>query len=173
MKQSLFSQTRRALAAQRWLRMPLLLGAVVALVVGIGAGAAYGYFTSSGNGSGTAITGTAQSVTVDAATGTPSSDLIPGASADLTLTLSNPNSFAVTLTSISEIGSTVTVVGGSRCTSANSGVSVPTQSSLSINVPAGTTIIHIPSGAAMSTSSASGCQGASFQIPVTITVQQG
>jgi hypothetical protein len=25
----------------------------------------------------------------------------------------------------------------------------------------------------MSTSSASGCQGASFQIPVTITVQQG
>jgi hypothetical protein len=33
-------------------------------------------------------------------------------------------------------------------------------------------VIHVPNGASMNTNSASGCQGATFQIPVTLTVQR-
>jgi hypothetical protein len=159
----------------RWIpRIPLLVGAIVALAVGIGSGSAYAFFTASGSGSGAASVGTAQAVTVVVASGTPSSTLAPGGSADLVVELDNPNSYSVTITGISENGTTVTPVGGSGgCTTANNGVSVPTQTGLSIAVAAGNNVVvHIPNGAAMSTSSATGCQGASFQIPVNVTVQR-
>jgi hypothetical protein len=153
-----------------WRRAPLVVGAAVALVVGLAAGAAYGYFTL-GSGSGTASVGTVQSVTVLAATGTPTSKLIPGTSADLALTLDNPNSYAVNIVSISQNGSVNAVGGIGTCST--TGVSVPTQTGLSISVASGSSVnVDIPNGASMSTSSDSGCQGASFHIPVTITVQK-
>jgi len=143
----------------------------VALVVGLGSGAAYAYWTSHGSGSGVASAGSTQSVTVVAASGTPSSLLIPGASADLLVELNNTNTYAVTITGISQNGS-VSAVGGSGCTT--TGVSVPTQTGLNISVASGTgVVVHVPNGASMSTASASGCQGASFQIPVTLTVHKG
>ena len=165
-------RARRAVIARWWHRAPLLLGAVIALVVGLGAGAAYAFFTSSGSGSGAASVGTAQSVTVIAASGTVSSKLIPGISADLLVELDNPNSYSVTITGIAQNGSVTPVGGSGTCTT--TGVSVPTQTGLSITVASGTNIlVHIPNGASMSTASDSGCQGAAFQIPVTITVQKG
>lgn len=175
MKMSLFTPVRRALSPRRWLRMPVLFGAVVALILGLGAGSAFAFFTSTGHGSGAATTGTAQSVTVVAESGgtTVNSDLQPGAMADLLVEIDNPNTYPLTLTNISENGTTVTPVGGSGCSSANSGVSVPTQSSLNITVPSGTTVVHISNGAAMSNSSATACQGLSFQIPVLVSVQKG
>jgi hypothetical protein len=109
-------------------------------------------------------------VTLVGATGTVSSKLIPGATADLSLQLNNPNGYAVTVTGISQNG-TVTVVGGSGCTT--SGVSVPTKAGLSVTVASGNNAVaHIPNGASMDISSDSGCQGASFHIPVTLTVQR-
>ena len=165
----------------------LLVAAMVALVAaGLGAGGAYAYFTSSGSGSGAVSVGTVSAVTVLAATGTPTSDLYPGdTGADLTLTLTNPNSYSLTIVGIAQDG-LVTVVGGSGCTSdtgtwpspvtlGNSGVTVPTQTGLNVPVPLGpgNVIVHVPGGASMTTSSNGGCQGASFQIPVTITVQKG
>lgn len=150
------------------------LGAAVALLLAMGGGAAYAYFSSHGSGSGVATAGTGpQSVTIVAATGTPTSSLQPGGSADLTLTLNNPNSFAVKITGISQNG-TLTVAGDSGCTASNSGVTVPTQTGLSVTIPAGSgQVAHIANGAAMSSSSNSGCQGAQFQVPVTVTVQEG
>lgn len=157
---------------RRWRRSPFALGAVVALVLGLGVGSAYAFLTASGLGTGTATVRHATAVTVLAATGTPSSKLHPGASADLTLTITNPNSFPVKIVSISQKATPLTVVGGTSCTAGNSGVTVPTQSGLSISVTPGTTSVHVPNGASMSTSSANGCQGASFRIPVTVTVEQ-
>lgn len=146
---------------------------VAVALTGALAGGVYAYWKTSGSGSGSASVGTAQSVTVQAvASGTPASALQPGGSAELLVQLSNPNSYTVMLVGIAENGTTVTPVGGSGCTSANAGVSVPTQTGLTIPVAAGTNVVHIPSGAAMSSGSASGCQGASFQIPVTVTVQR-
>jgi predicted ribosomally synthesized peptide with SipW-like signal peptide len=153
-------------------RSLLLFGAVAALVLGLSGGAAFAYFTSSGSGSGTANAGTVSSVTVEAATGLVSNQLQPGTSGDLLITINNPNSTALKLVSVSQNGS-VTVAGGSSCTGATSGVTIPTQSGLTLTIPTGTATVVVPDGAAMSTSSASGCQGASFQVPVSISVEQG
>ncbi|HWE55775.1 MAG TPA: hypothetical protein VG435_09690, partial [Acidimicrobiales bacterium] len=114
-----------------------------------------------------ASVGTAQAVTVVAATGTVSSKLQPGGSADLTLTINNPNSYAVTVIAVQQSGP-ITVSGGSGCTSdsgsepsltlGNSGVSVSTQSGLAVSVPSGSgQAVHIANGATMTTASDSGC----------------
>jgi hypothetical protein len=143
----------------------------VALVIGLAAGAAYGSFVAAGSGSGAASVGTAQSVTVLAATGTPTSKLIPGGSADLTVTLDNPNSYPVSIVSITQNGSVNPVGGIGSCS--NTGVTVPTQTGLNIAVASGSSVnVDIPNGASMDATSDSGCQGASFQIPVNITVQK-
>jgi hypothetical protein len=154
-------------------RAVLVVGAMVALVVGLGAGAAYGYFTTTGHGSGATSIGTAAAVTLEATSGTVASYLQPGSNADLLVEIDNLNSYAVTLTGISENGTTVTPVGGTGCTSANATVSVSSQTNLSITVPSGTTVVHVPGGASMGTAASNGCQGTSFQIPVLITVQKG
>lgn len=169
-----FPSPRSALAGvRRWSRRaPLLFGLVVALVSGLGAGTAFAFFAGSGSGSNVATIGAPAPVTVLAATGTPSTELIPGGTADLTLTLDNPNSYPVVITGISQDGS-VTVSGGIG-TCSTTGVSVPTQSGLSYTVQSGSAVVvHIANGAAMGTDSDSGCQGASFEVPVTITVEKG
>jgi hypothetical protein len=171
--------TRRLVSTPRttvvWLgrlarRAPFVAGLVVALVGGLGAGTAYGFFSGSGSGSNVATIGSAGSVTVEAATGTPSSDLFPGGTADLTLTLDNPNSYPVTITGISQNG-TVTASGGVG-TCSTTGVLAPTQTGLAITVAKDSVVVvNIPDGASMDADSDSGCQGASFEVPVTITVQ--
>ncbi len=157
----------------------LVVGASAAGLVG---GPAFGYFAALvGSGTGTAATGTLQPLVIEPATlGSPSTSLTPGTTADLLLNLTNPNAVTVTIVSVAQAGG-VTVVGGSGCTSdtdwpgmlGNSGVSVPTAAGLSITIAGGATDrVHLPSGATLATTSAAGCQGASFQIPVTVTVQQ-
>lgn len=152
-------------------RIPLVFGAALALAIGLGSGTAFAFFTSSGSGSGAGNAGTPLAVTVVAASGTPSSRLVPGGSADLLVEFNNPNSHAVTITDIRQNGSTVTPVGGiGVCTT--TGVSVPTQTGLHITVASGTNVlVHVPNGAQMSVSSDSGCQGATFQVAVNVTVQ--
>lgn len=152
-------------------RIPLLLGAALALAIGIGSGSAYAFFTSSGSGSGSGTTGTLQAVTVAAATGTPSTPLLPGGTGDVILNVNNPNAYAVTLVSVSGNG-TITADGGhSGCTT--TGVTFNNQSGLTINIPASTTTaVDLPGAASMSTASLSACQGATFSIPVSITVHK-
>ncbi len=173
MKLSFLSPIRRVISPRRWMRMPLVLGAVIALVLGLGAGTAYAYFTSTGHGSGAASAGTASPVTVVQASGTVNSKLYPGASADLLVELNNPNSYSVNIVGVTAGTGTVTGTSGvSTCT--NTEVTVPTQTGLSIAVAPGNGIlVHIPNGVAMGTTPDSGCQGATFQVPVTITVQKG
>ena len=172
MKRSFLARVRRALSPRRWLRMPLVFGSVVALVVGLGAGTAFAFFTGVGSGSGTASVGTAQSVTVLAASGTVTNQLYPGVSGDLLVELDNPNSYSVDIISITGNG-TVTGSGGvGTCTT--TGVSVPTQTGLSIVVAPGSDVtVVIPNGVSMDATSDSGCQGATFKVPVTITVHKG
>lgn len=151
-------------------RLSIAIVSVLALLSGVGAGGAYAYWTTSGAGNGPGTVGTPANVTVGAATATPASDLLPGGTADLVVQLSNPNAYAVTIIGISQTAA-VTAVGGS-CTGATSGVSVTTRTGLSVAVGPGVQTIHIAAAAAMTTSSASACQDASFQIPVSITVSR-
>jgi len=158
-------------------RLSIALVAALALVIGVGSGGAYAYWKTQGSGSGTASVGTPAGVTVVAATATPSGKLVPGGSADLVVQLDNPNAYSVTIVGISQNIGPVNPVGGSgpgtACTSANTGVSVPTATGLNLTVASGSNIVvHVANGVSMSTASASGCQGASFRIPVTLSVQK-
>lgn len=157
-------------------RTRLLIGAVAALTVGLGAGAAFAYFTSHGSGSGSGSTGNLEPVTVAAVSGTPSAPLYPGdTSGDVILNVDNPNNQAVTLVSVSGGPAVITVSGASGCTASNSGVSFSNKSGLDITIPKNSSDyqVDLAGASAMSSSSANVCQGASFNIPVTITVHEG
>ena len=176
MKLSLLSPIRRAINPRRWLRMPLVLAAIVALVLGISAGAAYGYFTSTGQGSGVASVGTMQTVTL-ATAGTPSTPLRPGGpSGDLVFKVTNPNNFAVSLVGVAlQSGGTITFDSGhSSCTTTDSNP-VVSLTSLSGDLPVAiaknsTLQVDLQSAVSMDVAATNNCQGATINIPITITV---
>jgi hypothetical protein len=151
----------------------LVIGAVAVVVAaGLGVGAVFAYFAATGHGTGSATNGTAPTVTIQAvASGSPNSARLPGSTADLLVQVQNPSSLTLTIFGIAQNG-TATPEGGSGCTSSNDGVSVPTQTGLSMSLAPGTQVVHFSGAAAMSSSSASGCQGATFDVPVTLTVQE-
>lgn len=154
---------------------------VTALVLNLGllGGTAYAYFLASGSGTGQASVAALSPVLVEHATVVPGA-LFPGGTAGLSLKLKNPNAVPLTLVGVSEVGTTVTVTPATTigCTGATAGVSVSAAvaSGLSDTLRAsttatGVTTLTIPTGATMSTSSASACQTKSFHIKVTVTVR--
>lgn len=162
-------------------RRILVMAAAVALLVGVGGGTAVAYLSASGTGSGAASVGKAGKLVVLYASGTTTSDLYPGGTADLLLKLKNPNTFPVTIVGISEGTGEVQVDNsghsdgtdhGNDCTAENAGVSANTKT-VSITVTPGYQTVHVATGAHMATTSANACQGASFHIPVTLTAEQG
>ena len=145
----------------------------LAVVSGLGVGTAFAYWTSSGAGSGTAGANSLQTVTVAAFVGgdSPASSLLPaGPAGEVILRLSNPNAFAVTLVSVVGNGTITADSGHSGCST--TGVSFTNQTGLSVSVPAGSSLVRLPAAASMSTASLNACQGATFHIPVTITVHK-
>jgi hypothetical protein len=150
-------------------RLVAVLAVVGVLAVG---GVAWAYFTSSGSGSGHASTGTMSTVTLNASAGTPSTPLYPGGTGDVSLEVNNPNSYAVRLVSVTGSGTISHDASHSACTT--TGVTFTNQAGLSTAIPASATNypIHLSGAVAMGSSSSSGCQGATFSIPVTITVEK-
>ncbi|HEY7439374.1 MAG TPA: hypothetical protein VIC35_08245 [Acidimicrobiia bacterium] len=138
----------------------------VTLLTAAGIGTAFGVWTVGGGGSGTATATSAQPLTTSVATTT--AQLYPGiAGANLYVTANNPNPFPVTITSVNANGAAVpdpahaagcVTTGVSYATTATSQV-VPASGSLSFTVP----------GVSMTNASDTGCQGATFTIPVTFT----
>jgi hypothetical protein len=169
---------RRLLTQLRYFRPGRrLTGAIVGvtLVVGaFGGGAAYAYWRSSGAGSGVASVG-AQPADVHLVNvaGTPTSTLVPGGTGALQLSFNNPNAYSVTMVAIS---SAAVQNPGGGCTAANSGVTVPNQSGLHTTIspttPGSPVTVTIAGAVSMDTSSVSACQGKTFQIALTVTVQR-
>ena len=152
-------------------RSYLLIMSAVGLIIGLGSGVAYAYFTSSGSGTGSASIGTLQPVTLVSATVAPSTLLLPGGTGAVTLKVNNQNSFAVTVVSVTGTGGAITAIGDSGCTT--TGVTFTNQTSLNTSIPASATAtIDLPGAASMSTASSAACQGATFSIPVTVTVHK-
>lgn len=153
------------------LRSPFALGAIMAVVLGLGGGA-WAYFTAHGSGSGTASVGTVSNIEVVGASGTVANKLFPGASGDLKVQFNNPNAYAVTIVTLAPgSGPSTGSSGIGTCTT--TGVSVNPQSNLSITVAAGSgVVVTIPNGAIMDATSESGCQNATFQVPISITVHK-
>ncbi len=153
-------------------RSLLLIVPASCVAAGLASVAAYAYFTSTGTGPGSASVGTAATVSISSATVSPTTHLLPGGSGDVTLQVTNPGAFAVTLVSVTGTAGAITADSGhSGCTT--TGVTFTSQTGLStVIAPDSTAAIDLPGAAAMSTASSPGCQGATFSIPVTITVQQ-
>lgn len=155
----------------RMLRRLAVGPVVIVATVVLGLGTAFAYFSASGSGTGSATTGTLQTVTLIAVTGTPSTPLLPGGAGDVLIELHNPNGFAVTLVSVTATGPATPDAGHPGCTT--TGVSFTNQTGLSIPIAAsGNTPVDLTGAATMSAASSSGCQGATFSIPVTIEVRK-
>lgn len=148
----------------------LIFAAVTVMTLGI-VSLGYAAWTSSGNGSGFARASTAQalsSVTVSAA----SAGLYPAATSDLTLKVSNPNPYPVTITDVTGNGTITADSSHATCgqdATHPTGVTYTDAHNLSISVPAnGTSQVAVANSVHMSNASDNSCQGATFTIPVSL-----
>jgi hypothetical protein len=148
--------------------------AVVTTMVAFSAVAlVYAAWTTNGSGSGYAKAGTAQALTTVDVSASTTATLYPGGPAgDVSIRISNPNSFPVTVTGVAGNGAITADAGHAGCTT--TGVSFTDQTGLSIGVPAGgQTTATLTGAASMSNASLNACQGATFTIPVTISGASG
>lgn len=154
--------------SRRWYVIAFLAGAL--FVVGV----ATAQWLASGTGSGYAKSGTAVSVSTADVSGTVTGDLLPGGTGDLTLSIANPNDYDVTVTDV-VFGKKAITSDTAGCDSTNHGVTLTSQSGLSLTVPAGSTgTVHVLDGVvAMASTSADACQGATFTIPVALSGTSG
>jgi hypothetical protein len=146
--------------------------------VGVIAGFVYAAWTTNGGGSAYTKAGTASALsTVDVSASTTAS-LYPGVSGDVLIKVSNPNPYAVRVTTVNLNGTNADIAADASHVSAGcttSGVSFTNQSGLSIDVPAksgstnGETQATLSGAASMSNASVNACQGATFTIPVSLS----
>jgi hypothetical protein len=163
--------------ASRMRRKKLWLSVGTATVVAVlTAGIASAVWSASGTGAGAAAAKVAQGLVVTAVTPTGSgASLYPGGPAGaVSLTIQNPNPYAVTVTNVQ--WGTPTSTATAIC--ANSNISLdpnaPT-SGFNISVPANSTTAttQVPGVLDLAHSAPDGCQGMIFDVPVTVTgVQQ-
>lgn len=165
MKRTDATRTRTRRAARRFGRKSRIALAVV-LLAGFASTGAYAYWTTTGQGTGTASAGTLEQVTIDSVV--IGNALRPGGPAvNVTINLTNPNSFAVDIESLTA-GAVTSSAGG--CSGAATGVTLDL-SAVTGSIPATTTLPYIAS-ASMSTASVSACQGATFSAPLTLLVRK-
>jgi hypothetical protein len=145
------------------------VGLTAGLALGL-SGAAFGVWSTSGNGSGTAQALTAVAVTVNPVTG--AADLYPGGPAGaLYLTITNNNPYAVTITSVT--GGTITSNNPTACPSANVSLTgSPWTTSFVVGANSTSSTDTIPAAVLLSHGAPDGCQGATFNVPVTVSGSQ-
>ena len=142
--------------------------AVAGLVL-VAAGTAYALWSSTGSGPGRAQALTAQTVTVTAATGT--ADLYPGfADGDVHFTLTNPNPYPVTFTSMA--AGTITSSNQAACAASLLTVDPAAGLSLAVGANATTGPQSIADVVTLDALAPDGCQGVAFTIQLTLTGAQ-
>ena len=150
--------------------------AAVALCLLGGAGTAYAYWASTGAGTGAAAAATMQAVTADALVpgGSNRTSLAPGGTADVVLRASNPNAFAVTLHSVAAGGAATADAAHAGCVTTGVSFTAPAAPlAPAVTIPAkSSVVVTLPGAASMSTQSQSACQGATFEIPVTVEARR-
>jgi hypothetical protein len=157
-------------------RIARTAAATIALCILGGVGTAYAYWATTGIGSGAAINGTMQTVTVEAliAGDTLQTSLVPGGTADVILRATNPNPHPVTIYGIAANGAATADAAHPGCTT--TGVTFtppPAPLAQPVTIQANTSILlTLPDAASMSTASLSACQGAQFNVPVTLEVRK-
>jgi hypothetical protein len=152
------------LASKVRLATALVLAATV-----VAAGVTFGsWAVGSSPGNGYAKATSSQNLALADASASTVAQLYPGGTGDVKVRVTNPNPFAVTITSVAGAG-TISSDKGAACDAA-AGVTYTDQMGLSQAVGAGATVTFtLPGAAAMSGSASSSCQGAVFAIPVTLS----
>lgn len=149
-----------------WKRKFIIAASVLAITLG---GIAVALWTASGSGSGRARAVTAQTVTVNATTGT--ADLYPGfTGGDLYFTLTNPNPYNVNFTAMT--AGSVTSSDPTNCPTSNVSVSNATGLSLPVSGGATSGTLSIADVVSMASAAPNGCQGVTFDIAVTLSGTQ-
>jgi hypothetical protein len=172
--------SRRNLVAQVIRRVVSAIAIVIAIIVVSvgGVGVAYAYWSAGGAGSGTGVTGTTVPLTLTS--GTPTAGLLPGASSDVVLTITNTNSASVKVTSLAldttqgtggftadagHAGCTLTALSFGTQTNGGAGWSVPGK----VGAVNGTLTVTLSNALAMSLSAVNACQGATFTVYLVAT----
>jgi hypothetical protein len=156
-------------------KVPIIIGVTVATLA-IGSGVALAVWNVTGSGSGAAGAAVAQNLTVTALTPSgPAASLYPGGPAgSVYFQVANPNPFAVTITGLSY--GTPTSTDPTTCANSNISIDASAPTTVSISIPANATAgtaYQISGVLDLAHSAPDGCQGVSFNVPLTITgVQQ-
>jgi hypothetical protein len=146
-------------------RSTIALAAVVAL---LGAAAAAAFWTGSGSGGGAASAETVASVTLTP--GTATTDLYPGASGDIAVSIANGNSYQAFVGSLAldtaRGTSGFSVDGGHLgCDVAALSYTVQSNGGAGWFVPAGSTLdLDLANAVSLATTAVSQCQGATFTV---------
>jgi hypothetical protein len=153
-------------------RVVTVIAALAMMAAGVGVAS---WIITAGGGPVNGKIGTLQAPTFNSVSTYPAANpCFPGSSCDARVNVTNPNSTALAITSVSAAsfaaaGGSITVTGASgTCTAANIGanISVPAQTfATPITVPVGTSDITIPGLLSASSALPTGCQGASFSNP--------
>ena len=156
-------------------RTIVLSSAAVAVLVS--AGVVFALWTAQGTGSGRARATTAVTATVTPVNCTPSPaciDLYPGfTDGDVYFTITNPNPYQITFTGMTAGAITVDAGHAAACPSTSITVDSPV-SGLSLVAPANSTTaqLSIADVVTMIAAAPDGCQGASFDIALTLSGTQ-
>jgi hypothetical protein len=142
--------------------------ALSAIQVGATTAVTFGSWTvSSSAGSGYSKAKVASSLALSDASASTTAQLYPGGTGDIWIKVTNPNPFAVTVTSVTGAG-TITSDKGAACDAAT-GVTFTNTTGLTQAVGAGATVTFSLAGkVAMSNASDNSCQGAVFTVPITL-----
>jgi hypothetical protein len=133
------------------------------------AGVAFAAWTATGTGFGYAKAKTAVALTTVAVV--PAATLYPGQTAgDAQISIVNGNDYPVTVTTVTGTGTIVTNPTVAAC-DLSTGVTFTNQTGLSLSVPAHSagTPFTLTGSVAMTNASDNSCQGATFQIPVSLS----
>ncbi|MCU1459933.1 MAG: hypothetical protein JWO37_8 [Acidimicrobiales bacterium] len=152
-------------------------GALAAM--GIGYAATSTSWTTVGDGSGSAKAYT-QVLTLAATTPAADSSLYPGnaTGSDLTFKISNTNPYNIDITGVAaaSVGSITTANGKGACPAADVSFTAPTSQSTitnhAVNAAVSNQVVTLVGALKMSALAADGCQGATFSVPVTVTIVQ-
>ena len=140
-----------------------------AAITALSTGAVFALWSAGGTGPAQAKALTAQSITVTAATAT--ADLYPGFTAgDLFFTLTNPNPYAVTMTSMT--AGTVTSSNAGACPASNVTVAAASGLTLAVGANATSSTLSIVDVVSMAAAAPDGCQGVTFTVALTLSGSQ-
>lgn len=150
----------------------LALGTVaVTLFLAASGSAALAYWRAGGSGTGAGLTGTTTALSLS--TGTAAPGLYPGTSVTVSITVTNPNTAPVRISSLAldttqGTGGFAVDAGHGGCALSALSFATQTNAGAGWNVPAkvgstnGSLAISLPTSLALATTAANACQGATF-----------